>query len=59
VAVEGLISVKQSFVAMGPNESNYTTVPASAMVGGDRMDFLSLKVLRLVGCPKSGPLSKD
>jgi hypothetical protein len=26
-------------VAMGPDESNYTTGPASAMIGGGGMDF--------------------
>jgi hypothetical protein len=43
---------------MGSDESNDATDPASAMVGGGRMDFLSLEVRKLVGCPKSGPPSK-
>jgi hypothetical protein len=46
VAVEGLISVEPGFVAMGPDGSDYTTDPTSAMVAGGRMDFLSLKVRR-------------
>jgi hypothetical protein len=52
VAVEGLISVEPGFVTMGPDESNDATGPASAMVGGGKKDSLSLKVRRLVGCPK-------
>jgi hypothetical protein len=59
VAVEGLISVEPGFVAIGPDESNCTTGPVSAMVGGGRMDFLSFEVRPLVGCPKSGPPSQD
>jgi hypothetical protein len=34
VAVEGLISVEPGFVTISPEESNYATGPASAMVGG-------------------------
>jgi hypothetical protein len=34
VAVEGLISVEPAVVAMGPDESNDATGPASAMFGG-------------------------
>jgi hypothetical protein len=59
VAVEGLISVEPDVVTMGPDERNNATGPASAMAGGGRKDFLSLEVRRLVGCPKSGPPSKD
>jgi hypothetical protein len=59
VAVVGLIPVEPGVVTMGPDESNDATGPASAMVGGGRKDFLSLEVRRLVGCPKSGPPSKD
>jgi hypothetical protein len=59
VAVEGLISVEPGVVTMGPDESNDATCPASAMVGGGRKDILSLKVQRLVSCPKSGPPSKS
>jgi hypothetical protein len=59
VAVEGLISVESGVVTMGPDESKNATGPASAMVGGGRKNFLSLEVRRLVGCPKSGPPSKD
>jgi hypothetical protein len=59
VAVEGFISVEPGVVTMGPDESNDAAGPASVMVGGGRKDFLSLEVRRLVGCPKSGPPSKD
>jgi hypothetical protein len=55
----GLISVEPGFVIMGPDESNDATGPASAMVGGGRMDILTLEVRRLVGCPTSGPPCKD
>jgi hypothetical protein len=51
IAMEGLVSVEPDFMAKGPDESNYTTVPASAIVGGGRMDVLSLEVRRLVVCP--------
>jgi hypothetical protein len=56
VAVGGLISVEPG---VGPGESNDATGPTSAIVGGGRKDFLSLEVRRLMGCPKSGPPSKD
>jgi hypothetical protein len=55
VAVYGLISVEPGFVIMDPDESNDANGPASAMVGGGRMDILTLEVRRLVGCPTSGP----
>jgi hypothetical protein len=58
VAAENLISVEPGVATVGPDESNDATGPASAMVGWGRKDFLSL-VRRLVGCPKSGPPSKD
>jgi hypothetical protein len=59
VAVEGLISVEPGFVTISPDESYDATGPASSMVGGGRIDFLSLEVRLFVGCTKSGPPSKD